>query len=146
MVRAARGGAVARTGTAVELGKLPKLLPVRTAVSKCVYNCRSNSLKPEWSALRTEFIVTVADTLTMEFIATNGSVDKTLVIEACLHSYFHVGDISAVSITGLQGTDYLDNTDGEKHGRIKDNAPVLRIPIKKPGPHLPGHDEDHRDS
>ena len=54
-----------------------------------------DSVKPEWSSLKTEFVVTVADTLTMELIATNESADKTLEIENCLHTYFHVGDISA---------------------------------------------------
>src|SRR3984957_15945885 len=35
----------------------------------------SQSLKPEWSALRTEFTVTIADTLAMELVATNESKD-----------------------------------------------------------------------
>ena len=47
--------------------------------------------------------MTVADTLTMELIAANDSGGETMEIENCLHTYFHVGDIGAVSITGLQG-------------------------------------------
>ena len=46
--------------------------------------------------------MTVADTLTMELITTNDSCDTTLEIENCLHTYFHVGDINAVSISGLE--------------------------------------------
>jgi glucose-6-phosphate 1-epimerase len=84
-------------------------------------------LMPEWQALRTEFIVTVADTLTMELIATNSSADQTLEIENCLHTYFQVGDIAAVSITGLQGASYVDNA-GDGHGALKlDGEPLLRI-------------------
>src|ERR1700685_1993236 len=45
-----------------------------------------------WKNLRTEFVVTVSDKLTMELIATNDSCDETLEIENCLHTYFHVGD------------------------------------------------------
>jgi glucose-6-phosphate 1-epimerase len=85
------------------------------------------SLKPEWSALKAEFIVTVADTLTMELGATNTSADKTLEIEDCLHTYFHVGDIGAVSITGLQGASYLDNAGDGKGERKTDNDAVLKI-------------------
>ena len=59
-----------------------------------------------WKNLRTEFVVTVADTLTMELIATNDSCGETLEIENCLHTYFHVGDIGAVSLTGLQGAPF----------------------------------------
>lgn len=85
------------------------------------------SLGPEWSALKTEFIVTVADTLTMELITGNTSADRTLEIEDCLHTYFHVGDIGAVSITGLQGASYLDNAAGGNGERKTDNETVLKI-------------------
>jgi len=84
-------------------------------------------LKAEWQALKTEFIVTVADTLTMELIATNSSAGQTLEIENCLHTYFQVGEIGAVSITGLQGASYLDEA-GDGRGALKtDGEPVLRI-------------------
>jgi glucose-6-phosphate 1-epimerase len=85
------------------------------------------ALGPEWSALKTEFFVTVADTLTMELVTTNTSADKTLEIEDCLHTYFNVGDISAVSITGLQGASYLDNAAGGNGERKADNEAVLKI-------------------
>jgi D-hexose-6-phosphate mutarotase len=85
------------------------------------------SLKPEWSVLKAEFIVTVADSLTMELITTNTSADKTLEIEDCLHTYFHVGDIGAVSITGLQGASYLDNAAGGNGERKTDSEAVLKI-------------------
>jgi D-hexose-6-phosphate mutarotase len=85
-------------------------------------------LPPEWAVLRTEFIVTIADTLTMELIAKNESPDKTLKIENCLHTYFNIGEIDAVSLTGLRSTMYLDNAAGG-NGELKtDNEPVLIIP------------------
>jgi glucose-6-phosphate 1-epimerase len=85
------------------------------------------SLGPEWSALKTEFIVTVADALTLELVTTNTSEDKTLEIEECLHAYFQVGDIGAVSITGLQGASYLDTAAGGNGERKTDNEAALKI-------------------
>ncbi len=61
-----------------------------------------------WKNLRTEFVVTVAETLTMELVATNESCGETLEIENCLHTYFHVGDINAVSLTGLEAAPFDD--------------------------------------
>jgi D-hexose-6-phosphate mutarotase len=71
-----------------------------------------------WKNLRTEFIVTVSDTLTMELIAANDGCDNPLEIENCLHTYFHVGDIGAVSIDGLRGAHYLDNA-ASGNGELK---------------------------
>ena len=61
-----------------------------------------------WNSLRTDFSVTVSDSLTMELIAANDGCDDPLEVENCLHTYFHVGDIGAVSITGLQGAPFDD--------------------------------------
>jgi len=71
-----------------------------------------------WKNLRTEFVVTVSDTLTMELIAANDGCDDALEIENCLHTYFHVGDIGAVSIDGLRGAHFLDNAAGG-NGELK---------------------------
>jgi D-hexose-6-phosphate mutarotase len=81
-----------------------------------------------WKDLRTEFTVTVADTLTMELAATNESCGQTLEFEECLHTYFQVGDIAAVSITGLQNAAYLDNAAGGNGERKIQTEPALRIP------------------
>ena len=80
-----------------------------------------------WKNLRTEFVVTVADTMTMELIAANDACDETLEIENCLHTYFHVGDIGAISLTGLQGAPFDDNAAGGNGARKVENDPVLRI-------------------
>ncbi len=66
-----------------------------------------------WRDLRTEFIVTVAETLTMELIAANDSCGEMLEIENCLHTYFQVGDIGAVSVHGLEGAAYLNFAEGD---------------------------------
>ena len=80
-----------------------------------------------WQPLRTEFLVTVGETLTMELVTANEACDQTFEFENCLHTYFQVGDIGAVSITGLQNTTYLDNAAGG-HGECKiQTEPVLRI-------------------
>jgi len=71
----------------------------------------------EWEALRVEFVVSVTDRLAMELIVTNRSEDQTLTFENCLHTYFAVGDIEGIAITGLKGVHYLDET--------KEGAPAL---------------------
>ena len=81
-----------------------------------------------WKNLRTEFTVTVGDTLTMELASANEACGDSLEIENCLHTYFHVGDIAAVSITGLQGAAYLDNAAGGNGERKVQTAPTLKIP------------------
>jgi D-hexose-6-phosphate mutarotase len=82
--------------------------------------------RPAWKNLRTEFVVTISDKLTMELTATNNSA-AAMEIENCLHTYFHVGDINQVSIAGLQGAPFLDNAAGGNGGRKVENDSVLRI-------------------
>ena len=58
-----------------------------------------------------EYLVTVAESLSMELAVTNtGGQDAT--IETCLHTYFKIGAIDAISITGLSGVNYLDKLTG----------------------------------
>ena len=78
-----------------------------------------------WKSLRTEFVVTVGDTLTMELIATNESCGETFVIENCLHTYFQVGDIGAVTLAGLEGAVFDDFAFGAGGKRLPaENAPL----------------------
>ena len=58
-----------------------------------------------------DYWVTVGKTLVAQLAVTNLSDSQDLRFEDCLHTYFHVGDIGAVSITGLKGSDYLDKTE-----------------------------------
>lgn len=85
------------------------------------------SMKPEWSALQTEFVVTVADRLTMELLATHEGAGAPLAVENCLHTYFQVGDIGAVSLAGLQGAPFDDFAAGANGARKSEAEPVLRI-------------------
>jgi len=80
-----------------------------------------------WKDLRTEFVVTVADTLTMELITANDSCGETLEIENCLHTYFHVSDIARVFLTGLQGAPFDDFAAGGAGARRLENGSTLRI-------------------
>ena len=52
--------------------------------------------------------VRVGDRLELELSVTNRSADHELTFEACLHTYFSVGDIAAISLAGLKGVTYLD--------------------------------------
>ena len=57
-----------------------------------------------------EYIITIGQTLNAELIVTNTSKEN-FTFENCLHTYFQIGDINTVSVTGLRGVDYLDKTD-----------------------------------
>jgi D-hexose-6-phosphate mutarotase len=80
-----------------------------------------------WQSLRMEFIMTVGETLAMELTATNESSGETMEIENCLHTYFHVGDISAASLTGLQGSAFDDFAFSAGGVRRNGDAAALRI-------------------
>lgn len=64
-----------------------------------------------WPAFSANYVVTVTDALTLELIITNAAPDQNFSFENCLHTYFAVGDIDAISITGLKGTTFLDKLD-----------------------------------
>jgi glucose-6-phosphate 1-epimerase len=59
-----------------------------------------------------DYIVTVNQALTLQLIITNQSKDAEFTFENCLHSYFEVGDVTAISIAGLKGASYLDKFAG----------------------------------
>ena len=62
-------------------------------------------------AANVTYAVTVSDKLTMELTVTNPSRTENLSFESCLHTYFAIGDIAEVEITGLEGTTYIDKVD-----------------------------------
>ncbi|MGA9777197.1 MAG: D-hexose-6-phosphate mutarotase [Limisphaerales bacterium] len=80
-----------------------------------------------WKDLRMEFVVTVADRLTMELMTANDACGETLEIENCLHTYFYAGDIAQVSVAGLRGLTFDDFAAGATGARKVENDPVLRI-------------------
>jgi D-hexose-6-phosphate mutarotase len=64
-----------------------------------------------WPPFTANYVVTVTDRLTVELIVTNCSRDEPFGFENCLHTYFRVGDIAQVSITGLNGVGYIDKVE-----------------------------------
>lgn len=84
------------------------------------------------------YIVTVTDQLSLELVVTNASKDQAFVFENCLHTYFHVGDVTAISVTGLKGVSYLDKVEHfaqktETAEAIKFASEVDRIYLKTTG-------------
>jgi D-hexose-6-phosphate mutarotase len=75
------------------------------------FSLPETSASAMWPTFTAHYVVTVTNKLTLELIVTNCSRDRQFPFESCLHSYFHVGDISQVSIAGLQGVNYLDKAD-----------------------------------
>jgi D-hexose-6-phosphate mutarotase len=63
---------------------------------------------PPFSA---EYTVTVNQALTLQLVVTNKSPEEVLTLENCLHTYFEIGDITAISVHGLKGVNYFDQVD-----------------------------------
>jgi len=89
-------------------------------------------------AFSADFTVIVNEALNLELKITNNSKDEILNFENCLHTYFDVGDISTVSISGLKGVDYLDKTANfaaktETNDSIRISSEVDRIYLNTTG-------------
>jgi glucose-6-phosphate 1-epimerase len=69
-----------------------------------------------FDSFRVHFRAAIGSSLELELVTHNESA-KPLVYEEALHSYFSVADIHEVSVTGLEGTTYIDKTDGFKQKR-----------------------------
>ena len=90
---------------------------------------------PEASAyppFTVDYNVNVSDALRLELLVTNTSDRDTLIFENCLHTYFEVGDVSAVSISGLKGVKYLDKVENfreksESNDAIRISSEVDRV-------------------
>ena len=67
---------------------------------------------PPWTGLNAEFNVMVSDRLTMELTVTNTAREDSE-FECCLHTYFAVGDIDGVAITGLELAPYIDHVEND---------------------------------
>jgi len=57
-----------------------------------------------------ELHITLGSTLELELITRNHD-NQPITISEALHTYFAVGDVRQVSVTGLDGCDYLDKVD-----------------------------------
>ena len=80
-----------------------------------------------WPPFDAAFAVTVTDRLTMELATANRSPDRPLEFENCLHTYFAVGDISAVSLAGLETKLFDDFAHGAGGVRKEGDPSPLRI-------------------
>jgi len=72
----------------------------------CLPECPEASTLPAFTA---DYTVSVSDYLGLRLTITNRS-DTVFNFEDCLHPYFAVGDVTAVSISGLARRTYLDQT------------------------------------
>jgi glucose-6-phosphate 1-epimerase len=65
---------------------------------------------------RLEHRVSVGAVLVQELVVSNTG-SATLSFEEALHTYYRVGGAEAIRISGLDGVDYLDNTDNNRDKR-----------------------------
>jgi glucose-6-phosphate 1-epimerase len=85
------------------------------------------------------FAVTISDQLTMELTVANLSRTQNLSFENCLHTYFEIGDIAEVEITGLTGTTYIDKVDNftsklESAAALQISSETDRVYLDTTGP------------
>ncbi|HVO33166.1 MAG TPA: hypothetical protein VMU17_04565, partial [Elusimicrobiota bacterium] len=86
-----------------------------------------------------EYVVTVSDKLVLELSVTNQSPSEKFEFENCLHTYFTVDDISAISIHGLRGVTYLDKVANfakkiENQDGIRISSETDRVYVDTPAP------------
>jgi D-hexose-6-phosphate mutarotase len=77
-----------------------------------------------WPPACVTLTVAVAEALTLELAVRNDTA-QDFVFEDCLHTYFSVGDISQVEITGLKGVHYLDKV--EQFARKLETSDAIKI-------------------
>jgi glucose-6-phosphate 1-epimerase len=68
------------------------------------------------------FTVRIGTQLSMAMEVTN-SGDQPLIFEEALHTYFAISDIHDVAVHGLEGTTYIDKTDGMAR-KVRPNEPI----------------------
>jgi D-hexose-6-phosphate mutarotase len=73
-------------------------------------------------ACRAELVVTVGAALQVDLVTTNLDTEAVEIGEA-LHTYFRIGDIGAVRVTGLENIEYVDKVDGGQ--RKTQSGPVV---------------------
>jgi len=87
---------------------LKEVVPLRDGAVSLKFqfpDCPEASTFPPFSA---DYVVTVSDELELLLTVVNKSQEESLAFENCLHTYFEVGDVTAISVTGLKGLSYLD--------------------------------------
>jgi D-hexose-6-phosphate mutarotase len=77
--------------------------------------------------------------LELSLTLVNKSAEESLTFENCLHTYFDVGDVTTISVSGLKGLDYLDKVSNfvrktEANEAIRFGSEVDRIYLDATGP------------
>jgi D-hexose-6-phosphate mutarotase len=72
-----------------------------------------------------EYEVEVGATLGLSLSIINLSEHQVFTFEACLHTYFHIGDVHTVSVSGLHGCEYLDKCDNQARKRDTDDKIII---------------------
>jgi D-hexose-6-phosphate mutarotase len=85
-------------------------------------DCPEASAFPPFTA---DCIITVKDTLGLRLEVTNQSQEDPLVFENCFHTYFAVGNVTDISICGLEGAEYLDKV--ANFARARETRREIRI-------------------
>ena len=129
---ACEGGAAMHGFARVKTWELKEIIPLPdgdVSLRFVLPDSAEAALMPKFAA---EYVVTVGKALSLKLTIANESPDQDFTFENCLHTYFQIGDISAVSVTGLKGATYLDKTDNfarktEPAGHIKIDQETDRI-------------------
>ncbi len=90
-----------------------------------------NTARGQWpQQYRLQLVVNIGAALSMGLV-THNSGQAAFSIGEALHTYFHVGDIGAVRVTGLEDTDYLDKVRGfdrfHQEGAVQVDSEVDRV-------------------
>jgi glucose-6-phosphate 1-epimerase len=86
-----------------------------------------------YPAFHLRFRVAVGSELEME-LETRNDANEPVTYEEALHTYLAVGDIHQASVSGLEGTLYIDQTDGSK--RKKQSSETIRFAKETDQVHL----------
>jgi D-hexose-6-phosphate mutarotase len=84
-------------------------------------------LEGDWSSLQTTYTVTVSDALSLVLTTQRASDEAPIRVESCLHTYFHVRDVEAISLTGVENLAFDDFAFGAGGTRRIEHDPALRI-------------------
>jgi glucose-6-phosphate 1-epimerase len=134
----AREGAVMHGVARLSEWELSETATAPDGSVRVVFTLPTNALvQAGWPAAQVNFIVTVAETLTMELAVVNATAQE-FIFEACLHTYLSVGDIAQVSIHGLKGLSYQDKVDHfalkqETADAVKISSEVDRVYLNATG-------------
>ena len=93
----------------------------------------SEDTRPQWPySCTVELTLIIGETLRME-LSTENTGESDFIIGEALHTYFRIGDIGAVQVSGLQGCEYWDKVGGstlkKQHDAISFSSETDRVYI-----------------